>query len=244
MRELYWGDCLELHHKIPNGSISAIILDLPFGITKCGWDTPLPMDRLWPQITPLIKDNGVIIMFGCQPFTSALVMSNPQMFKYSLVYQKTTPSGYLNANKMPLRCHEDILVFYKKQPTYHPQKTTGHKRKISTAEHKRNSKKTENYNPHNITGYDSTERYPTSVLLFSTDRQKSKLHPTQKPVALIEYLIRTYTNEGDTILDSCMGAGTTGVACINTGRRFVGIEKERKYYDIAHGRMLELDGRF
>lgn len=163
------------------------------------------------------------------------------MWRYNLIWQKTTPTGFLNANRMPLRSHETICCFYKSLPTYHPQKTTtGHKRKVSTAEHKRNSVKTLDYNEHGLKTYDSTERYPTSVLTFATDKQKCALHPTQKPVALLEYLIKSFSNENDTVLDNCMGSGSTGVACFNTNRNFIGIELDKKYFNIAKERLNTL----
>ena len=193
---------------------------------------------MWERLNKLIKDNWVVVLFGSQPFTSNLIMSNPKMFKYDWIWEKTTATWFLNAKKQPLRNKEDILVFYKKQPTYNPQKTTGHKRKVSTAEHKRNSKKTENYWEHNLKSYNSTERYPKQVLKFATDKQKSSLHPTQKPVALIEYLIKTYSHEWETILDFTMWSWSTGVACMNTNREFIWIELDKDYFDIAKDRIL------
>lgn len=237
--QLFQGDCLEILKKIPDQSIDAVIADPPYGTTACKWDSIIPLEPMWEQLRRVIKNNGAIVLFGSQPFTSALIMSNPGLFKYSLVWQKTTPTGHLNANKMPLRAHEDILVFGGKK--YYPQKTTGHQRKVSSASHKRNSIKTENYRAHGLTSYDSTERYPTSVLLFKSDKQKSALHPTQKPVALMEYLIKTYTNEGETVLDFTMGSGSTGVACVNTGRGFIGIELDEKYFKIAQARINKGD---
>jgi site-specific DNA-methyltransferase (adenine-specific) len=154
-----------------------------------------------------------------------------------LVWQKTTPTGHLNAKKMPLRSHEDILVFYKKLPTYNPQKTIGHERKVSTAKHKRNSKKTTNYGKHGLTTYDSTERYPKSVLTFATDKQKSALHPTQKPLELIKYLVRTYSNEGDWVLDNTCGSNTTGLACFELNRNYIGIENDFDMYEISKERV-------
>ena len=142
------------------------------------------------------------------------MLSNEKLHRYNLIWEKTSPTGHLNAKRMPLRSHEDLLVFYRKLPIYNPQKTTGHERKVSTAKHKRNSKKTTNYGEHKLTTYDSTERYPKSVLTFATDKQKSALHPTQKPVALLEYLIKTYTNEGDLVLDNCAGSGSVGGCCL------------------------------
>ena len=160
-------------------------------------------------------------------------MSNPKWYRYDWVWEKTQPTGFLNAKKIPMRAHEQILVFYKKQPTYNPQKTTGHQRKVSSAEHKKNCKMTTNYNEHALHTYDSTERYPRSVIKFAKDVQKSAMHPTQKPLALCEYIIKTYTDEGDIVLDNCIGGGTTAEACVKTGRKYIGFETEKQYYDLA-----------
>ena len=239
INKIICGDCLEVMKGIPDKSIDMILCDLPYGTTACKWDTIIPINLIFEQYKRIIKDKGVITLTASQPFTSSLVMSNINMFRYSLVWEKTTPSGYLNSKRMPLRIHEDILVFYSQLPTYNPQKTTGHIRKISSAIHKRNSKRTENYGQHGLTSYDSTERYPTSVLKFKTDKQKSKLHPTQKPVSLFEYLIMTYTNEGDLVLDNCIGSGTTAIACTKTKRNFIGIEQDQKYCEIAKLRLAQ-----
>jgi DNA modification methylase len=161
------------------------------------------------------------------------MLSNEKLHRYNIIWEKTTPTGYL----MPLRSHEDILVFYKTLPIYNPQKTTGHTRKVSSANHKRNSKKTTNYGEHDLTSYDSTERYPKSVWKFPTDKQKSSLFPTQKPVALLEYIIKTYTNEGELVLDNCAGSGSTGVACKNINRNFILMEKEHENFEIIKTRL-------
>lgn len=172
------------------------------------------------------------------------MLSNEKLHRYNLIWEKTTPTGHLNAKKMPLRSHEDILVFYKQLPTYNPQKTTGHERKVSTANHKRNSKKTTNYGEHGLTTYDSTERYPKSVWRFSTDKQKSAFHPTQKPLKLIEELVKTYSNEGDLVLDNCAGSGTTGIACIGTNRNFILIEKEKDMIEVIKKRVGDFNKSF
>lgn len=236
--KLYQGDCLEVMKDIPDESIDMILCDLPYGITaRNKWDIVIPFNKLWEQYNRVIKNNGAIVLFGSGMFTSSLMQSNPKMWRYNLIWHKTTPTGFLNANRMPLRAHEDIVVFYKSLPIYNPQKTKGHERKVSKAEHKTNSKKTDDYGEHGLTTYDSTERYPTSVLTFSTDKQKAALHPTQKPVALLEYLIKTYTNESMTVLDNCMGSGSTGVACKNLNRNFIGIELDETYFNIAKERI-------
>lgn len=234
---LIHGDCLECMGDIPDESIDMILCDMPYGTTRNKWDVVLPLDRLWFIYKRIIKDTGAVVLFSQEPFTSTIINSQPELFRYELIWHKTQATGFLNANRMPLRAHENILLFYKKLPTYNPQKTHGNKRKVSTSAHKRNSKKTSNYGEYKTYTYDSTDRYPTSVLQFSTDKQKSALHPSQKPVALLEYLINTYTNEGETVLDNCMGSGSTGVACVNTCRRFIGIEIDDNYFNIAKERI-------
>ena len=229
---------MELMNNIPDKSIDCIITDLPYGqTTRNKWDSVIPFEPLWQQYKRIIKDNGAIILFGNGMFTAELMMSNKSMWRYNIIWEKTQPTGFLNAKKMPLRSHEDICVFYKKSPTYNPQKTTGHVRKVSKAEHKVGCKNTSDYGEHGLTTYDSTERYPKSVWKFAKDIQKSALHPTQKPIALIEELIKTYTNEGEIVLDSCMGSGTTGVAALNLHRRFIGIEMDEKYFEISKNRI-------
>ena len=231
-------DCLRAMSKIPDKSIDMILCDLPYGCTaRNKWDTIIPFEPLWQQYLRIIKDDGCIVLFAQGMFTAKLMISNPKMWRYNLIWEKTQPTGFLNANKMPLRNHEDICVFYKQLPTYNPQKTTGHTRKISSSKHKRNCKETTDYGKHKFVSYDSTERFPVSVLKYAKDTQKESFHPTQKPITLLEYLIRTYTNEGDLVLDNCMGSGSTGVACMNTKRRFIGIEIEQKYFDIAKQRI-------
>lgn len=238
MYKLIQGDCFEVMKKIPDKSVDLVLCDLPYGVTaRNEWDIELHFNGLWKRYERIIKDNGAIVLFGQGLFTAKLMISNPKMWRYNLIWEKTQPTGFLNAKRMPLRNHEDICVFYKKLPTYNPQKTTGHIRKVSTAEHKRNCKETTDYGEHNFTSYDSTERYPLSIITFSKDTQKEALHPTQKPVALLEYLIKTYTNEGDLVLDNCMGSGSTGVACLNTNRNFIGIELDENFYNIAKNRI-------
>ncbi len=237
MIQLLEGDCLELMGGIPDGSVDMILCDLPYGTTACKWDMVIPFEPLWAHYKRLIKPNGAIVLFGSQPFTSMLAMSNLPMLRYEFVWEKTEASGHLNAKRAPMKAHENLLVFYAKQPTYNPQKTSGHKRKIARNVD-RAAKQSECYGAQEgVTHYDSTERYPRSVLKLSTDKQKSTLHPTQKPVALCEYLLKTYTNEVETVLDSCMGSGSTGVAALNTGRRFIGIEKDERYFQIAKNRI-------
>ena len=177
-------------------------------------------------------------------FTAELMKSNRKLWRYNLIWHKTQPTGFLNAKKMPLRAHEDICVFYKKLPTYNPQMTTGHVRKVSKASHHVNAKETLNYGEYNVVDYDSTERYPTSIMTFSKDTQKEKYHSTQKPVALIEYLIKTYTNPGDLVLDSCAGSMTLAVAAMNTGRNYICIEKDSEIFEIGKRRVADYYERF
>jgi site-specific DNA-methyltransferase (adenine-specific) len=217
--------------------IDAVITDPPYGTTQCKWDSIIHFDEMWRRLKLLRNDNTPIILFGSEPFSSVLRMSNIKEYKYDWVYEKTTSTNFLNAKKQPLRNIELIHLFYKKQCLYNPQKTTGHKRKISKAIHKQNCIETDIYEKHNLSDYDSTERYPTSIIKFKTDKQKNSLHPTQKPVALLEYLIKTYTNEDDLVLDFTMGSGTTGIACLNANRKFIGIELDENYFNIAKDRI-------
>ena len=222
---LLHDDCLELMKGIPNGEIDMIFCDLPYGVSSCSWDSVIPFEPLWKQYKRVIKDNGAILLFSMQPFTSKLILSNIKMFKYEWIWQKTQPKGHLNAKKMPMRAHENICVFYKKPPTYNPQMTTGHKRKIAYNKYIREANGNSCYGKEiRDTLYDSTERYPIDIQIFSNANQRNKVHTTQKPVDLLEYFIKTYSNEGDVVLDNCMGSGSTGVACVNTNRNFIGIE--------------------
>lgn len=232
--ELWQGDCLELMGDIPDKSVDCIITDLPYQQTsRNAWDQIIPFEPLWEQYKRITKDNAAIILFANGMFTAELMMSNKSMWRYNIIWEKTQPTGFLNAKKMPLRNHEDICIFYKKLPTYNPQKTTGHTRKVSKAEYKVGCKSTTDYGEHGLTTYDSTERYPKSVWKFAKDTQKSSLHPTQKSLALIEELVKTYTNEGNLVLDSCMGSNTTGLACKNLDRRYIGIEKDEDIFKVA-----------
>lgn len=227
---LLFGDCLEILPSLAAASIAAVICDLPYGTTQNKWDSIIPLDFLWLEYRRLCK--GAVVLSSAQPFTSRLVMSNLDSFKYLWIWQKESGTGLLNSKKQPLRDHEDICVFYKKQPVYNPQFTKGKPYRC------RKGSETSNYNPSGIVVTENDGfRYPKTVLNFNRD--KLKQHPTQKPVALMEYLIRTYTNPGDTVLDNCMGSGTTGVACVNTDRNFIGIEKDPGYFAIASKRIAQ-----
>ncbi len=237
--KLYKGDCLELMQDIPDGSIDMILADLPYGTTACKWDTIIPFEPLWEQYERVIKDNGAIVLFGSEPFTSVLVMSNPKMFRYCLYWIKDKPSNFLMGKKQPLRYVEQLTVFYKKLCTYNPimelrEQKNKRKNKITSSLLKNEiigiNEKTEKYQERLLSGTNDYI-YPRNYQFFK-NRTKG-LHPTQKPVALCEYLIKTYTNEGETVLDNCMGSGTTGVACVNTNRNFIGMELDDKYFEIA-----------
>ena len=235
---IYNMDCIEGMAMISDHSIDAIICDLPYGTTRNKWDSIIPFEELWLQYKRIIKDRGIIILFGQGMFTAQLMTSNPSWWRYNLIWEKTQPTGFLNAHKMPLRTHEDICIFYKSLPEYHPIMTKG-VRKVSSAKSKRNCIKTTNYGEHRPIDYDSDIRFPTSVICFSKDVQHSAIHPTQKPVALIKWLIKTYTSPGNIVLDNCMGSGSTAIACISTGRKFIGFEKDVKYWISAKQRIDE-----
>lgn len=237
---LMLGDCLEKLANVPSESVDMILADPPYGTTACKWDTIIPLEPLWEHLKRVIKPKGAIVMTATQPFTSILITSNIVMFRYCWVWDKIKGTGFLNARKMPMRNHEDIVVFYNKLPTYNPQMTEGHKRKVS---YRSKNLQTEVYGVmENDYKYDSTIRFPRSIQTISADTQNSSLHPTQKPVALMEYLIKTYTNERDTVLDFTMGSGTTGVASKNLNRDFTGIELDEDYFEIAKSRIGDLGG--
>jgi site-specific DNA-methyltransferase (adenine-specific) len=225
--------------EIDDGSVDAVIADPPYGTTACKWDSVIPLEPMWEQLKRVIKPNGAIVLFGSQPFTSVLVMSNLKWFKYCWVWEKTLGTNPMLVKKQPFRKHEDITVFYKKQPTYNPQMTSGAAYKDKQRESGldainggvRGIKKEIN---------NTGTRYPSSVQKFSNGNN-GNCHPTQKPVALMEYLIRTYTNEGETVLDFTMGSGTTGVACVKTKRDFIGIELDEGYFKIAEQRIMETE---
>ena len=232
--KIHQGDCLELMKDISDKSIDMILCDLPYGTTACKWDTIIPFDKLWEQYKRIITDNGAIVLTGDSMFTSKLMQSNVKYWRYNLIWSKSSKTGFLNSKRMPLRSHEDLLVFYKKLPVYNPIMTNG---KMITKSTK--TKQTPNYGElvnNRPEPYKSDLYYPHSIINIPNKREKNG-HPTQKPVALFEYLIKTYTNENMLVLDNCIGSGTTAVACINTGRNFIGIEKEEKYVTIANERI-------
>lgn len=239
------GDCIEEMRNIRDGSVDMILCDLPYGVLNRGnksakWDNVIPFEELWEQYERIIKDNGAVVLFGQGMFTAKLMMSNEKLWRYNLIWDKVAPTGFLNANRMPLRSHEDICVFYRELPVYNPQ--------MSKCEpHKRNHTKGNLNRPHMNRCYGdmmevptvvSDEKFPKSIISVSKEHCVGKFyHPTQKPVALLEYLVKTYTNKGDTVLDNTMGSGSTGVACVNTGRDFIGIELDNNYFNIARQRI-------
>lgn len=234
--ELYNGDCLEIMKDIPDKSVDMVLCDLPYNTSKRrttwnSWDHEINLEQLWNEYNRIIKDNGVVILFAQGLFSAQLIMSNFKNYKYEFIWRKEQGTGFLNAKRMPLKNHENILVFYKKQPTYNPQMREG-----SPYTTTKGSKSSNYCNSDKIvTTINNGERYPLSVLDFKRD--KDKYHPTQKPLLLCEWLIRTFTNENMTILDNCMGSGSTGIACMNTNRRFIGIELDENYFKIAKDRV-------
>lgn len=221
--------------EIPDKSIDMVCCDLPFGVTQNKWDKIIPFDELWGGYNRVVKDNGAILLFGQGLFSAELACSNRNMFRYRLVWEKTKAGGFLNARRMPLQAHEDISVFYKKLPVYNPQMEKGKpyiKKSVTNGDDGCYGK----FDRIGKVNVNSGTRFPRSVLKFSNDNHNS-LHKTQKPVELLEYLIKTYTNKGETVLDNCMGSGSTGVACLNTNRNFVGIELDENYFRIAEERI-------
>jgi site-specific DNA-methyltransferase (adenine-specific) len=244
INKIHQGDCLEVMKDIPDKSVDMILCDLPYGTTACKWDTIIPFEPLWKQYRRIIKDNGAIVLTASQPFTSALVMSNIKMFKYEWIWNKNRGQSFILAKKQPLRSHENILVFYKNMPIYNYQLRDGNLLKGGYPKGESNKS--------NILGIEKKKvirtipmdkRYPITSLYFDVGKASKSLHPTQKPVALFEYLIKTYTNEGDLVLDNCIGSGTTAVACINTNRNFIGIELSPEYCEIANKRIDELSSK-
>ena len=236
MYNLILGDCLTEMQNIPDGSVDMILCDPPYGITACKWDSIIPFEPMWEQLNRIVKPNGVIALFGTEPFSSKLRLSNIKNYKYDWIWEKSKATGFLNAKKQPLRAYENISIFYSLQPNYQPQTTQGAAynkgvRKLQTLD--------DVYGKFNQVEVKSEgKRYPRNVIYFKTAESEGKVyHKTQKPVALLGYLIRTYTNEGETVLDFTMGSGSTGVACVNTGRNFIGIELDEKYFNIAKERI-------
>jgi len=246
MIQLRKGDCLELMKDLPDKSIDAIITDPPYGTTTCKWDSVIPFDKMWKQLNRIIKPNGAILLFGQEPFSSFLRCSNINNYRYDWIWDKVSTTNFANAKKMPLSCYEVISVFYKSLPTYNPQMTDAKsdrirpisKPKENTSEtNKQASGKTRQYSEN----YDNTKRFPRKIIEVSCRLAEcnslNRVHPTQKPELLMEYLIKTYTNDNEVVLDFTMGSGTTGVACVNTNRNFIGMELDDKYFEIAKKRI-------
>lgn len=232
INKVYYMDCLEGMSLIKDKTVDMILCDLPYGTTDCKWDTVIPFEPLWKQYNRLIKDNGAVVLFSAQPFTTALINSNFKNFRYCWYWKKNNVTGGVFAKVQPMRCIEDICVFYKKMPTYNPQGLV----KLKEPKFTKPNLKTEVYKWDGSSGsIQEYTNYPKHLIEFSRDREK--LHPTQKPVALCEYLIKTYTNEGDLVLDNCCGSGTTLKACKNTKRNFIGFENNKKYFEVAQQRI-------
>lgn len=237
---LFYGDCLEVMNQISSKSVDMILCDLPYGVTQNSADIPIPFGALWEQYERIIKDNGAIVLFGQGLFYVDLVNSNRKLFRYDLCWNKVLTTGFLNAKRMPLRQHEQIAVFYKKLPTYNPQMRTGKPLHSKGKGYKTAPLINRNYGDFHTTDDSragSTEKYPTSIVTYCKPHPANAKHPTEKPVELLESLIRTYTNEGDVVLDNCMGSGSTGVACAKTNRNFIGIELDENHFDLARKRI-------
>lgn len=252
INKIYDMDCLELLSSLDDNSVDMFFIDPPYGETHNNWDTLVPIKPFWEQISRTAKPDTPILIFGHGAFTAQMIMSNIEQYRYTIIWQKTTPTNYLNAHKMPLRVHEDIIVFYDKLPYYNPIKTTGHTRKTSFKDHKRDCVKTSNYNNHKLINYDSTERFPVDIWKFATDKQKLAIHPTQKPLELCKYAIRTYSEPDDLIVDCCCGSGTILQAAKLTGRQYIGSDNgicnnptsdyyNQKWADVARYRLNNLD---
>lgn len=238
LNKIYNMDCIDGMKLIDDNSIDMVLCDLPYGTTQNKWDSIIPLDKLWEQYERIIKDNGVIILTAQTPFDKVLGYSNLKLLKYEWIWEKSKPTGYLNARKMPMKAHENILIFYKKLPIYNPQMTEGkpYKNNHKPGDTGRNygeNKKEYSYD-------NKGTRFPKSIIGFESIKTNQQLHPTQKPVELFEYLIKTYTNQNDVVLDNCIGSGTTAVACINTNRRFIGFELDTTYCVLANKRIQDI----
>ena len=236
------ADCFDVFPFIEDKSIDAVICDLPYGTTACKWDSILPLDLLWNEYERIIKDDGAIVLFGSQPFTSNLINSNTKLFKYELIWDKVSTSSGVMAKKQPMKCHENIMVFYKKQPTYNPQMQKGTQWKRGG----KNRSTPQIYGEIKSIGKpkndDTDMKYPKSIITFSNANRNNRVHPTEKQIDLMEWIVKTYTNEGDTVLDNTMGSGTTNLACLKLNRKSIGIEKEKQYYDVAVRRLSSYCG--
>ena len=245
--KLYKGDCLEVMDRLIKEGVKVdmVLTDPPYGTTNCKWDSVIPFDKMWERVNKLIKPNGAVVLFGSEPFSSALRISNIKNYRYDLIWEKEQGTDFGNANRKPLKAHENISIFYKKQPTYNPQFTKGKPYTDKRTNKREMAIKNNKLEHRNIIFTSETipienkgTRYPTTVIKASREKgSMSGYHPTQKPINLLEWLIKTYTNEGDLVLDFTMGSGSTGVACLNTNRKFIGIELDEHYFDIAKDRL-------
>ncbi len=235
--QLLHGDCLELMQTIPDGSVDMILCDLPYGTTSNRWDSVLPFENIWEHYQRLIKPHGAIVLFGCEPFSTLLRMSNIKAYKYDWIWDKHSVNGFLNAKKRPMKRYENICVFSFGTPVYYPQMEIRGKVRKKGNYNKKSGDGDGVYGAYKNITTENNEYYPTDIISLSNADHTKKYHPTQKPVALLEYLIRTYTNESETVLDNCMGSGSTGCACVNTNRNFIGIELDDNYFQIAQERI-------
>lgn len=247
MIDLRKGDCLEVMKSIPNASIDAIITDPPYGTTQCKWDSVIDFELMWEQLNRIIKPNGAIVLFGSEPFSSALRMSNIKNYKYDWIWDKVTSANFIQFKNVPAKCYENICVFYKKKPTYNPQMEVKEKKNLRPISNKKISNreifKMASGEEKRGANYSEKLKYPRAIQVFNRMSKEcntlNRQHPTQKPIALMEYLIKTYTQEKETVLDFTMGSGSTGVACQNTNRNFIGIEQDDNYFKIAQDRIKE-----
>lgn len=239
MQQIFTGDCLKVMPTLPSNSVHLVLCDLPYGVTACKWDSVLPLFELWEQYRRVVVDDGAIVLTATQPFTTTLIASNYRMFRYSWVWEKNFSTNFFHAKRMPLRKTEDILVFSKKPCRYFPQKTDGHV-PTQSAKGKSHGVVYHGTNTRDYVGGDTT-RYPTNILRFNAVDPKLRIHPTQKPLGLLEYLVMTYSLDGETVLDNCMGSGSTGIAALKHGRRFIGIENDSEMAAIATHRILATD---
>ena len=237
MNKVYLGDCLELMKEIPDKSIDMILCDLPYGTTSCSWDIIIPFEPLWKEYERITKDNAAIILTGSEPFSSYLRLSNIKYYKYDLYWKKEKPTNFFQLKRRFGKCTENIMIFYKKQPTYNPQKIRHTGKPVTNNPKGNHASIITGINKKVLPYLDDGTRFPNDILEFRREVLSTTVHPTQKPVALFEYLIKTFTNEGDLILDNCAGSGTTGMACINTNRKYILMEKEEKYYNVILDRI-------
>ncbi len=237
--ELIYGDCLDLMAEMPDDCVDFLFTDLPYGTTNCRWDTPIDLDRFWCEVKRVVRPGGCKALFAQTPFDKILGCSNLKELRYEWIWEKTQATGHLNAKKMPMKAHENILIFYDRQPTYHPQMQGGCSPVHSYIKYVSTQNKTELYGrvKREISGGGQTTRYPRSVLHGPSDKQKSNLHPTQKPVWLCEQIVLTYTDIDDTVLDCCMGSGSIGVACLKNRRRYIGMENDKDIFEITRKRL-------